>query len=215
MSERNHWPLLSNELASCIDTWDHFENPEDEESREARNFFEKAIRIATRSVESLSEQWIEKLQVLLREDQDHFRSAIDDFYSRKAVQGIRATVNRFLGLEPALVAEVPQKDIVLYLEQATRCYLYGLSQACVALSRAAVEIALDGKFVRHRVFPNGTMEMKIKQAQKLRLITEEAAILVDKVRVAGKTVLHKKPVSDEVARDTLDSARGALVRFYS
>ena len=215
MSESNEWPLLSNELASFIATRDHFENPDDKETREARRFFEKAVRIATRSVESLSEQWIEKLQGLLRDDQDHFRSAIDDFYSRKAVEGIRATVNRFLRLEPALVAEIPKRDIVLYLEQATRCYLYGLSQACVALSRAAVEIALDDKFVKHRVLPVGTMEMKIKHAQKSRFITEEAAILADRVRIAGKTVLHKKPVTDEVARDTLDAARGALVRFYS
>lgn len=215
MGKTDEWPLLSKELASFIDHWDHFENSEDSEDREAREFFERVVRIATHSVESLSEQWIQKLHILLRQDQDHFRSVMDDFYSRKAVEGIGATVKRFLRLEPALVAEVPQKDIVLYLEQATRCYLYGLSQACVALSRAAIEIALDEKLAKKRLVPDRTLQKKIKQAQKVGLITEEAAVLADRVRIAGKTVLHKKPVSDQVARDTLDAARGALVRFYS
>jgi hypothetical protein len=68
---------------------------------------------------------------------------LDDCLSRRLVAEIPRMVARAIQLEPISIEPNPQADQNAYLREATRCYLYGLFNASVALSRSALERALS------------------------------------------------------------------------
>ncbi|MEK7281556.1 MAG: hypothetical protein AAB037_04295, partial [Chloroflexota bacterium] len=82
---------------------------------------------------------------LVRQFHDRVAWSLDDSLSRIMVSEIPRMVSRALQLEPLLLKQSTQADENPHIREATRCYLFGLFNASVALSRAALEQALDRK----------------------------------------------------------------------
>jgi hypothetical protein len=214
-TKSEQWPRLSRDLKAIVDQWE-FDQRKDEtdDERSTRHFVEKMLRVYRSSVETFSQQWVERLHNILRDDPEWLGAEIDAILSKEAVDRIDDAVDTLLSFDPVLVTELPKADVSLYLKEATRCYLFGFNQGTVALCRAAIELALDERLSKAELLPPTNLQAKIKLAKDRKLIDEDAAILAHAVRKAGKTVLHKQAASAKNARDALDATRGALIRFY-
>jgi len=215
--EPKDFSSLSGQLESFIESLDRDNEDGDEAlTPDERAGFEKLIRLAARSLEGFSESWARKLFDVLREDADTWRWAVDDFYSREAVDNIGGIVRRFLRLSPVLVGIIPSKDVSLYLREATRCYIYGFFEATTALSRAAVEAGLN-EYLKRRLgsVPSQKLMEKVKSANAWKLLTSASAGMAEEVAKAAGMVLHQRPAKSEgLAFDTLVRARGLLLELY-
>lgn len=96
-------------------------------------------------------------------------------------------------------------EVVYYLREATRCFLYGLLEASVALCRACLEEALKTKLYtsaqgiemlmkepkkNDRGRPRGDLERLISAAAGIQLLDGPSRILADRIRNHGNTVMH-------------------------
>jgi hypothetical protein len=208
----NNTSLLSGQLEITIDDCDR---DEESESKESSAIVQRMIRFAASSLEGFAESAGNKLIDLWRKDPENWRWAVDDYYSREAVDNIRKTVGRFLKLSPVLVGVVPSSEVNIYLREATRCYIYGFFQASIALCRAALEAGLNELLKRRMgMTPQMKFAPKISQAGRFKLLNSFSTAEAHEVRKAARTVLHEKPVSQFLAFDTLARTRGVLLKMY-
>ena len=70
---------------------------------------------------------------------------LDDCFSRVMVSEIPNMVSRALKLQPVMTDKQAQVAENTFIQEATRCYIFGLFLASVALSRSALEHALQTK----------------------------------------------------------------------
>jgi hypothetical protein len=142
---------------------------------------------------------------------------LDDCLSRLMVSQIPRMVSRALRLEPMLIEEGRQADENPYLREATRCFMFGLFNASVALSRSALEeaflkkipILLQGKS------REDTLEMLIKTARNSVLKGATGVCdLADKVRRTANAIVHGKPCQEAVAFEVLRNTRRIVHRLY-
>lgn len=154
--------------------------------------------------------------VLLRRLPRLWKWIVDWWYSKECIERIPGLVDRFLKLSPVLMQVRPAAPrINVYLREATRCYLYELSSASVALARAALEAGLDEHLQRRLGHvPNLDLAGKISQAARFNLLRRETASFADSVRHAANQVLHEEPCSEQQAFDVLIQARKALIELY-
>jgi len=173
------------------------------------------LHVATSSLEGFSTEVEYKLLAALKENRDIWEWSADDHYSREAVANIRRTVNRFLKLSPVLTGVVPNDEVSAYLREATRCYIYGFSQASIALSRAALEAGLN-EFLKRKMGSSydESLTKKIRKAEQFKLIDRNRAGMAEDVCRAAGMVLHQKPAPDALAFDALVRTRGVLLKLY-
>jgi hypothetical protein len=137
---------------------------------------------------------------------------LDDHYSRRMVGEVQNLVRRTLKLQRLVVARTPAAEVNVYLAEATRCYVFGLWQASVALARSALEVALRDKL------PNATAGSKLlalmDAAQRCRVLDDTHLALARQVQEAGNRVLHGKPITATVAEEVLFSIRCVLLHMY-
>jgi hypothetical protein len=98
----------------------------------------------------------------------------------------------------------------VYLREAANCYIMGLPQAAVALTRAAVEVPLRQaaakRFGAAAVKKAGLFDL-LDLSARGRLLTPKAKELAHRLREAGDKVLHEEPTSSEQALELLEAAR--------
>ena len=72
---------------------------------------------------------------------DFFTSEVmlDQMYCRVLLQDVPRMVERTRALRSLTLAGIPNSEYFVYLREAAQCYVSGLPQAAIALSRAAVE----------------------------------------------------------------------------
>ena len=208
--------LLSDQLHVCIDSIesDSREMPErmDDESIATVH---KMFRLAISSLEGFSNDLVGKLIACWRNDPDLWDWVVDDHYSREAVKNIRGIVHRFMKLSHVPAGVLPSPEVSTYLREATRCYIYGFSQASIALSRAALEAGLNEYLRRKlRAAPQLKLLEKIKKAEQFKLIGRSHAAMAEDVSKAAGMVLHQKPATSSLAFDSLSRVRGVLLALY-
>lgn len=154
--------------------------------------------------------------ILRKYRRDHLESSLDDYYVRKALKDAPKLVQRTLQLETIATQEIPLTDVTFYLQEATRCYIYGFWAASVALSRAALEQALKEAVTKASGSP--TFEAKlsklVESAQRLRLADPATLSLVDQVRMAGNRAVHNRASDQCEAWDTLTAMRAVILDLY-
>lgn len=206
--------LLSERLLAFIEAEDLLASDSDPE-RALMEDFRRIIQVAAANLEGLGEQWAERLHRLVTEDPGDYKRWVDDWYSRDAVERVPRIVTRLLQLSPVLVRTNPNKEVNAYLREATRCFLYGFHAASVALSRAALEHALNDRIKEKlQTEPKWHMKDKVNQAFDGGLLSDEIKEMALRVKANGDQVLHKKSVSDSNALDTLSWCRGVLQHLY-
>jgi hypothetical protein len=143
--------------------------------------------------------------------------SLDDCLSRMMVSEIPKMVSRALQLEPILVHKNRQIDENPYLREATRCYLFGLFNASVALSRSGLEHALSKKVpsllqgTSNKERLNTLIRMArssvIKKMPKICDLAEE-------VRTTANLVIHGKMCQQPIALQVLSNTRIILQALY-
>lgn len=118
-----------------------------------------------------------------------------------------------------LLAKQPPEDVRTYLLEATRCYTYGLFQACAILSRAGVHAALldrlDAK--GERVIPSRKDEFArvIAFARERGILGEEDRVRADSIRGIGGRAAHGEKVTQAHGRKALIELRQLFARLYA
>jgi hypothetical protein len=141
----------------------------------------------------------------------YWKNTGDQFYAREVVSHLPDMVERLSRLRPILVGRLPDRRLTIYLREATRCFVYGLFQGSIALSRAALEAGLN-RHVELKLGSLPQMELKeiIEKAARFKLISGGTADLAQRVRKLANQVLHSKPASEALAFEALVAARGVL-----
>jgi len=207
--------MLSEHLATALREYEGVAPEwEPEEQREHREYVE-GVRSSAKELEEF------KLgpgfeNVLTPELQDWcWKFMGDKFYSREVVEHLPDMVRQFSQLRPVLVGKLPDRQVAIYMREATRCFVYGLFQGSIALSRAALEAGLN-RYIEFKLgaVPPMDLKDKIEKAAQFKLIRGETASLGQEVRRLSNQVLHSKPASENMAFDALVAARGVLQELY-
>jgi predicted RNA-binding Zn-ribbon protein involved in translation (DUF1610 family) len=150
---------------------------------------------------------------------DWIARILNDFYTRDFLKRVGKLVERTMRLNAMESRTNPARSVNLYLREATRCCVFGFWDSSVALSRAAVELALKDRLKEKlgKLVPsNDEMKMLLEYAQQWRLIDGAHFALGDEVRRAGNDVLHHgSHANEDVAWHSLAAARGVLNHLYS
>jgi hypothetical protein len=133
-------------------------------------------------------------------------------------------------VEPALVRATHLRECVVgapsseeadrYLDEATRCYFFGLYTACAVMCRSVLEEAIReklpaalSKLVRSRYRNAATLGNLLHEVNNNLLLTGFDAgfpQLANRVNDTGKKAVHQGLLSEGEARVCLQSAREAL-----
>jgi hypothetical protein len=95
-----------------------------------------------------------------------------------------------------VVGKAPKHTLDL-LEEATRCFLFGLMRACVAACRAVVEDCLEAQVPTHKILEAGMrdaraghLERLIDAAKACRVLRPELCLKAHEIRRAANKALH-------------------------
>ena len=143
--------------------------------------------------------------------------SLDDCLSRLIIPEIPRMVARALKLEPILTDENGVANENPYLREATRCLLFGLFNASVALSRSALEQALSKKIplVIQGKSREDRLQTLIRTARVSVLKRAPVACdLADKVRKKANAIIHQGPCQESEALLVLQDTRTVLRALY-
>lgn len=138
---------------------------------------------------------------------------LDDCLSRLMVRDIPRMVARVMQLEPLFI-EQPRAPENPYLVEATRCYVFGLFSACVALSRSALEQAFSTHIPP--ALRVGSREDKLQvliRTARNSILKRKAQIcdLADSVRKSANSVVHGKAALERQALEALRDTRRVIL----
>lgn len=107
-----------------------------------------------------------------------------------------------------------------YLDEATRCYFFGLNTACAVVCRSVLEEAIKHKLppalsclvrARYRNAATlGNLLHEVNNNLQLTGIDPEFPRFANQVNDTGKKAVHQGLLSEDEARRCLQSARQAL-----
>jgi hypothetical protein len=133
---------------------------------------------------------------------------------------VEPAVRRATALREVVVITPSSDDADRYLDEATRCYFYGLFTACAGLCRSVLEEAIKQKLppqlarlVRSR-YRNaatlGNLLHEVNNNLQLTGIDPQFPRIANQVNDTGKRAVHCGLLSEDEARACLESARRAL-----
>ena len=127
---------------------------------------------------------------------------------------------------PPIRGKVPEK-IIWYLGEATRCFLYGLQRACIALCRACLEEALKVRVMASKEGTHSLRQYRQSHPGKgelecLMAVARAQGYLeddiwfdqADAIRKEGNRILHRETVREENSDHTLRELRGVLEHLF-
>jgi hypothetical protein len=158
------------------------------------------------------------------EGRDAEQDSLDAHYAKEVLGKLSRIVRRAANLD-CLDIQGADKRTGEYFKEAHRCYLYGFPVACAALCRAIVESALqdrvDFKLSRQGPgaprradldgAPNG-LELLIKQARGLGLLSDCGKTCADDVRQAGNWAVHPADFEKFEQRYGTEGVGGVVLR---
>jgi hypothetical protein len=138
---------------------------------------------------------------------------------------IEPAVARATGLRECVVAGSCSGEADRYLDEATRCYFFGLFTACAVMCRSVLEEAVKQKLppalsrlvrTRYRNAATlGNLLHEVNNNLQLTGIDPQFLRLANQVNDAGKKAVHQGLLSEEAARHCLQNAREALQLLLS
>ena len=167
-------------------------SPEAFSGRELAGIFAKARE---RGVEPEYEELVEKAVRLANENakmntEFHYAFELVDILER-------ISDKTFVFNAPPIVGGAEPQTLDL-LQEATRCYLFGLHRACVAVCRTALEDSLKQRVPPTRLLEEGMqggkageLEKLINAAVRARVLPRELSRTAHDIRLRANDVLHK------------------------
>lgn len=162
------------------------------------------------------------LRQKLKDDanRDWIAIVLDDFYTRDMLKKVEQFVARTMRLNVLSPAIPPEKNVALYLREATRCYVFGFWDSSVALSRASLELALKNRLESRLAGLVASKDDELLRnlldyARKASLLDFDRMEKADRIRRNGNMVLHGTRANEGLAWDSLTSVRGVLTYLYT
>jgi len=160
--------------------------------------------------------WQEIQRALDGQQNELLRTAI----ALELLELVEPAVLRATHLRECVVASPSSEEADRYLDEATRCYFFGLFTACAVMCRSVLEEAIKQKLpvgvarqVRSR-YRNaatlGSLLHEVNNNLKLMGIDGDFPALANQVNDAGKKAVHRGLLSEDEARECLQKARQAL-----
>jgi hypothetical protein len=213
---------LSEDLICYIEESDSKRDLSPDERAEAEKN-ERLVRFVTEHMVAARETFLTKpmreIERLLDSDRDLIASLMDDYNTRQQLDRVHDYVKRTLELTQLEHfrddIRIPSETTRTYLREATRTFIYGLDQACIALCRAAVEQGLKDRLDRQGLGLPLTRGQIVQEAYDYSYLDENTKALADAVFEAGDAVLHEVPATSQKALDTLKNAQAVLTAAFS
>ena len=160
--------------------------------------------------------WQEIQRALDSQENDLLRTA----FVLELLSIVEPAVARATQLRECVVAAGSSDEADRYLDEATRCYFFGLFTACAVMCRSVLEEAVKqklpvalGRLVRTRyrhAATLGNLLHEVNNNLQLTGIDPRFLRLANQVNDIGKKAVHQGLLSEDGARRCLQSAREAL-----
>jgi hypothetical protein len=182
----------------------------------ARHRLTSLTRLQPAAANEPAPAWQEIQRALDTHENDLLRTAL----AIELVEMIEPAVRRATHLRECVVAAPSSEEADRYLDEATRCYFYGLYTACAILSRSVLEEALKQRLpatltrqlrTRYRNAPTlGNLLHEVNNNLRLTGIDPAFLRLANHVNDTGRKAVHQGLLAEDEARLCLQSAREAL-----
>jgi hypothetical protein len=160
--------------------------------------------------------WQEIQRALDGNQNDLLRAA----FALELLEMVEPAAFRATHLRECVVEASSSEDADRYLDEATRCYFYGLFTACAVMSRSVLEEAIKQKLpasltrvMRTRYHNTPTLGNLLHEVNNNLIMTgfdPEFPRVANKVNDVGRKAVHQGLLSEEEARICLQDARQAL-----
>jgi len=160
--------------------------------------------------------WQEIQRALDGEQNDLLRTA----FALELLQMVEPAVRRATHLRECVVGAASSEEAGRYLDEATRCYFFGLFTACAVMCRSVLEEAIKQKLpagltrlvrTRYRNAATlGNLLHEVNNNLQLTGIDVEFPRVANQVNDAGKRAVHQGLLTEDEARACLQDAREAL-----
>jgi hypothetical protein len=160
--------------------------------------------------------WQEIQRALDAQDNELLRTA----FALELVEMIEPAFRRASHLRECVVAALTSEEADRYLDEATRCYFFGLYTACAVMCRSVLEEALRQQLpaslarqirTRYRNAPTlGNLLHEVNNNLRLTGIDPAFLRLANHVNDTGRKAVHQGLLAEDEARLCLQSAREAL-----
>jgi hypothetical protein len=165
--------------------------------------------------------WQDIQRALDGQQNDLLRAA----FAMELLELVEPAVLRATHLRECVVSAPSSEEADRYLDEATRCYFFGLFTACAVMCRSVLEEAIKQKLppsltrlVTTRYRNAATLGNLLHEVNNNLLMTGFDAgfpAVANKVNDVGKKAVHQGLLSEDEARNCLQNAREALQLLLS
>jgi hypothetical protein len=182
----------------------------------ARQRLTKLTRLQPMGNGSATPAWQEIQRALDGQQNDLLRTA----FALELLELVEPAVQRATHLRECVVAAPSSEEADRYLDEATRCYFFGLFTACAVMCRSVLEEAIKQKLpavltrqirTRYRNAATlGNLLHEVNNNLQMTGIDADFPRVANLVNDTGKKAVHQGLLSEDEARGCLQSAREAL-----
>jgi hypothetical protein len=182
----------------------------------ARQRLTSLTRLQQAGEDAFTPAWQSIQRALDAQQNDLLRAA----FALELIELIEPAVLRATQLRECVVASASSEEADRYLDEATRCYFYGLYTACAVMCRSVLEEAIKQKLpatltrlVNSRYRKTATLGNLLHEVNNnlhLTGIDPDFPRVANQVNDTGKRAVHHGLLTEDEARACLQSARQAL-----
>jgi hypothetical protein len=182
----------------------------------ARDRLTSLIRLRRDKTEESTPTWQQIQRALDAQQNDLLRTA----FALELLDMIEPAVARATNLRECVVNTPSSDEADRYLDEATRCYFYGLYTACAVMCRSVLEEAVKQKLpqtiarqIRSRYRNTATLGNLLHEVNnnlQMTGIDPDFPRVANQVNDVGKRAVHQELLTEDEARHCLQSARKAL-----
>ena len=142
------------------------------------------------------------------------RLTCDEVYSKALLEKVPKMAERTVRVGVLSTREPLAGGANLCLREATRSYVLGLWDAACALSRAALEEALEDRLTRLFGSAKGKLDELITSAERSKILDRAHADRAGRIQRRGNMVLHQRQAVEEDAWKAITDLRAVLAHLY-
>jgi hypothetical protein len=182
----------------------------------ARQRLTSLTKLQYAGYEAPTPAWQEIQRALDSQQNDLLRTA----FALELLELVEPAAQRAAHLRECVVASPSSEEADRYLDEATRCYFYGLFTACAVMSRSVLEEAIKQKLpaalskqigTRYRKTATlGNLLHEVNNNLQLTGFDPDFPRVANKVNDVGRKAVHQGLLSEDEARSCLQDARQAL-----
>lgn len=184
--------------------------------KHARQRLTSLMRLQQEGQTGETPAWMEIQRALDGQANDLLRTA----FAMELLEMVEPAVQRATHLRECVVATSCSEEADRYLDEATRCYFYGMFTACAVMCRSVLEESIKqklpaqlAKLVRTRyrgAATLGNLLHEVNNNLQMTGIDADFPRVANQVNDCGKKAVHQGLLSEEEARSCLQNARLAL-----